>query len=112
MTLHEPQVKVSDEAEGWPTFDPAQATLYEQAHVMVLESLTHTVLPRFAARRRATIMDVLDSFESVTVYRARMMTDAQGDACWDAVCRLRGAIVAALERCESRERAARWVRDE
>lgn len=63
-------------------------------------------------RRRATIVDCLDSYEEVTRYRARRQSDRQAAASWAAVWRLRCEVVAAVERCEAAERAARWVRDE
>jgi len=50
--------------------------------------------------------------EEVARYRARHLTEAQAEATWSAVWQLRLDVIAALERCEAGERAARWVRDE
>lgn len=86
-------------SEEVPAFDASQLVI-------------SPTLPHYAARRRASIVDCLDSYEEVTRYRRRFMTEAQQAAAWDAVWRLRADIMAALEDCEQAERAARWVRDE
>jgi hypothetical protein len=82
-----------------PAFDASQPTV-------------HPPLSLCSSRRRSSIVDVLDSYEEVTRYRERFMTEAQAVAVWDAVWQLRSDVMAALERCEEGERAARWVRDE
>ena len=69
-------------------------------------------LSLLARRRRASIVDCLDSFEEVTRYRERFVGEDQAAACWDAAWRLRRDVIAALERCEEAERSARWARDE
>ena len=96
-----------DTAAEWPVFDPSEAALYALVEITVPPPL-----PAFAKRRRASFLDLLQSYESVTQYRFRMMTESQGDACWAAVWQLRKDVVAALDRCEAAERSARWVRDE
>lgn len=107
MTLNLPNVQVSNEVETWPAFDVEQAALYS-----LVEITSPPPLPAYAKRRRAGFCDLLDSFEEVTRYRFRMMSDSQGDAVWAAVWQLRKDVIGALDRCEAGERAARWVQDE
>jgi hypothetical protein len=86
---------------------PAEPLVFDDRQLIV-----HPPLSLCASRRRATMLDCLDSYENVTRYRARFMSDAQADAIWSAVWQLRTDVVAALERCEAAEREARWCRDE
>ena len=82
------------------------------SETLTIEIADYPVLPVRSRRRRATIVDCLDSYEEVARYQARHLTEAQAEATWDAVWQLRLDVIAALERCEAGERAARWVRDE
>ena len=99
MTLDlnaEPDLETSEEV---PAFDASQLIISPP-------------MPRYAWRRRASIVDCLDSYEEVVRYRRRVMTEAQHVAVWEASWQLRMDVVAALDRCEGAEQAARWVRDE
>ena len=89
-----------------------QAQVRPEVETSPIEISDYPVLPVRSRRRRATIVDCLDSYEEVARYRARHLTEAQAEATWSAVWQLRLDVIAALERCEAGERAARWVRDE
>ena len=87
--------------------------------VFVLGATTITIPPRGSAlqrRRRASIVDCLESYEEVTRCRRWELEEkgkwGESEAIWDAAWHLRLDVVAALERCETAERAARWASDE
>ena len=84
----------AETSEEVPAFDVSQLVI-------------HPPLSLIAWRRRATIVDVLDSFEEVTRYRQRFQNEAQAVATWDAVWQFRVDVLAALDRLEEAERSAR-----
>ena len=67
---------------------------------------------RALARVRTDWLLCLDDDDELMPNAVQVLTEAQAVATWDAVWQLRLDVIAALERCEAAERAARWVRDE